>query len=147
MDNALFVRGLEALRDLAGDGQRFIDRQRGAGDDARGEGLALNQFHDQRLDAVCFFEPEEMGDVGMIERGEHFGFTLESRESFVIQGDGGRQDLDGDVAPEPRIAGAIDLAHASRAELRDHFIRAEPGTSRQSHDARGLYAAARRASA
>src|SRR5258708_36223219 len=35
------------------------------------------------------------------------------------------QDLDGDVPPEPVVAGAKDLAHSSRPDGRDEEVRAE----------------------
>ena len=36
----------------------------------------------------------------------------------------GGQNLDGDVAAEPRVARAIDLAHPAGAERRDDLVRA-----------------------
>lgn len=38
------------------------------------------------------------------------------------------QDVDCDVAIEPLIARAADLAHATAAEKRHNFMRSEPGT-------------------
>jgi len=35
----------------------------------------------------------------------------------------GRQELDRDVAPEPRVPRAVNLAHAARAHQGDDFIR------------------------
>ena len=36
------------------------------------------------------------------------------------------ENLDGDGAIEPRVAGLVDLAHPARAKRRDDFVRAEP---------------------
>ena len=44
-----------------------------------------------------------------------------------------RKDLDRDLPVKPRIARAIDLAHATRAEEREHFIRAEVRPGGQRH--------------
>src|SRR5947207_15043966 len=44
-----------------------------------------------------------------------------------------REHLQRDVAVKLRVSGAIDLAHAARADLGDDFIRADPRTWRQSH--------------
>jgi hypothetical protein len=41
--------------------------------------------------------------------------------------------FDGRVAPKPRVAGAVDLAHASRAERGDDFVRPEPNACGESH--------------
>jgi len=44
-----------------------------------------------------------------------------------------RQQLDGDLPIEPRIAGAIDLAHAARADPADDFVRADDGPGWKRH--------------
>ena len=54
-----------------------------------------------------------MRDVGMVERRQRFGFALEARQTFGILREGLRQDLDGHLAIETGIAGAIHLAHAA----------------------------------
>ena len=64
-------------------------------------------------------------DVGMTQRGRRAGFLLEAREPLGIRGKCWRQDLDGDVAAEPRVAGAIDLAHATFAKLGKDLIGAK----------------------
>ena len=43
------------------------------------------------------------------------------------RGESRRQRLDRDHAVEPRVAGAIDLAHAARAERRQDLVVAETG--------------------
>ena len=89
--------------------------------------LALDQFHDERADAVRFFEAVDGGDVRMVQRGEHPGFALKPREPLRVGGEGLGQDLDRDVAIELRVARAIDLAHAAGAERRQDLVRAEAG--------------------
>ena len=42
-----------------------------------------------------------------------------------VLGEGRGQDLDGDVAIELGVGGAIDRAHAALAERRDDFVGAE----------------------
>ena len=44
-----------------------------------------------------------------------------------------RQHLDRDVAPEPRVAGAIDLAHPARAERRQDLVGTEFRPGRERH--------------
>jgi hypothetical protein len=44
------------------------------------------------------------------------------------------EDFDRDGAIEPRVARAIDFSHSTRAEERDHLIRAESSAGRQGHD-------------
>ncbi len=58
----------------------------------------------------------QRGNVGMIEGGEHFRFTLESCDAFRIGSEGLGQDLHRDRAAESLIPCEIDFAHAARAE-------------------------------
>ena len=66
----------------------------------------------------------QVRDVRVIERRERLRFAFETRASVAIAGDRGRQDLEGDIATEPGIAGAIHLAHASGADGTLDFINA-----------------------
>ena len=68
-----------------------------------------------------FFDAVNGGDVRMVQRREHFGFALEAGEAFGIVGEARREDFDRDVALQPRVARAIDLAHAAGAERCQHL--------------------------
>ena len=51
-----------------------------------------------------------------------------SLETFDAIGIGGKvmtQYLDRDGAPEPRVAGAIDLTHTARADGSNYFVRSQ----------------------
>ena len=61
----------------------------------------------------------------MVQRGEHSRLALEARKPIRIARHCARQDLDRDVAPELRVARAVHLAHAARAEQRLQMIRAQ----------------------
>jgi hypothetical protein len=65
----------------------------------------------------------------MVQRGEHLRFALESGQAIGIAREYLGQDLERDIAAEPRIARAPHFAHAARAEGGQHFIRAEAHTS------------------
>ncbi len=75
-------------------------------------------------------------NVGMVEGGGRAGLLFEAMEAVRVCGKRGGQNLDGDVASQPRITGAIHLAHAPGAKEVDDFVRAEPGTRRERHRAR-----------
>ena len=45
-----------------------------------------------------------------------------------------RQHLDRDVAPQARVPGAINLAHASRAYRREDLVRPEAGPGFDCHE-------------
>ena len=55
-------------------------------------------------------------DVGVVQRGEDFGFALKPREPVAIRHHGGRQDLDSHLALQLGIGGPIHLAHASATQ-------------------------------
>jgi hypothetical protein len=52
--------------------------------------------------------------------------SLEASQAIAIACDGRQQDLDGDVALQPSVAGAIDLSHAAGSEGRDDLVGTEP---------------------
>ena len=78
-------------------------------------------------------ESVDLSDVRMVERSEHLCLALEAREPIAVAREMLRQHLDGDIALQLRIAGAIDLAHAAGTERRDDFVRAKAGPGRERH--------------
>jgi hypothetical protein len=52
----------------------------------------------------------------MVQRRCSARFLLEPLQAFTIGRKRRRQDLDGHVAPQPGVAGAIDLAHPAGAD-------------------------------
>ena len=74
-------------------------------------------------------------DVGVGEAGERLHLALEARERVGIGGEGRGKHLDGDVAPEARVARPIDLAHAARADGCDDLVRAQAGAGAKRHRA------------
>ena len=82
----LLVRRLERLGDLLRDWQGLVERNRSARDALR-QILAFDELHDEGRHAVRLFEPEDLRNVRMIERGEDFGLALEARQPLAIAGD------------------------------------------------------------
>src|SRR5215471_21294852 len=110
MDDALFVRGFEGLRDLSRDRQRFIDGNCPTRDPLR-EILTLDKLHYQRVDATAVLKTMNMGDVRMIQCSQRARFALKAREPLGVARERFGQDLDRDEAIELDIARAIHLAH------------------------------------
>src|SRR5207244_664239 len=73
-------------------------------------------------------------DVLMVERGQGLRLALEARGAAGIVAQRVGQCLDRDVAVQARIAGAIHLAHAARADLGDDLVDAEPSASREAQE-------------
>ena len=61
----------------------------------------------------------------MIERGEHLRLALEAREAIGIGANDSGRTLIATSRFEPRVAGAIDLAHAAHAERSDDLVAAD----------------------
>ena len=70
----------------------------------------------------------------MVERREELRLALEAGHAFRVGDEQIGEDLDCDVAPELRVMRAIHLAHASGAEWRHDFVRAQPGSCGQRHE-------------
>ena len=88
--------------------------------------LPFDELHHQgRVTPSTLFEAVDRGDVRVIERGERFGFALETREALGVRRERVRQDLDRDLAAERGVGGPPDLPHAAFADGRGDFIDAE----------------------
>ena len=114
MDDPLLVGRFEGFGDLLGDGQGFVDRDRPLRDAVR-QRRPLDEFKDQRLDAVRLLQPVDAPDVGMVQRGEHLGLTLEAGQPVRVGGERLGENLERHVAVELGVAGLIDLT-SSRQE-------------------------------
>ena len=137
MDDAPFVRRVERLRDLPGDRERLALRDRAALETA-GEVLAFDELHREHVCGLAgrrrrLLEAVDVGDVGMVERGEQLRFPLEAGEPVGIARDGRGQQLEGDRALEPRVARPVHLAHAPRAEESFDRVRPEANAGGEAH--------------
>ena len=126
MDDAVLVRRFERFRDLAGDVQRLRQWQR-PGRDPTGERRPIDELEDEIPALVHDFDAVDRADVRMIERGEDLGLALEPRDAFGVACQGIGQRFDRDVPVEPRVARAVDFAHAAGAKRRSDFIGADVG--------------------
>src|SRR5207253_11418529 len=96
--------------------------------------LALDELHRQEVNAAGLFDGEDAHDAGMVERGESPCLALEALEP---PGGGRhllRQHLDGDVAPELRVGGAIHLTHSALPELRADLVGPEFRSRTKNHE-------------
>ena len=60
-------------------------------------------------------------------------FLLEAAQPLGVARDARGQHLDRDLAPEPRVARAVDLAHGARAERALDLVRPELDAGGQRH--------------
>ena len=139
MNDPLRMGSFEGLRDLSGTRQRFVQRE-GTLCNAVGERGSLNQFKDERVDAMRFLDAENRGDVGMVQRRKNLRFALEPSEAVRIEREKVRENLESDVPMQSGIVAPIDLSHPTRANELADFIDAQPDTWRLRHETRpGLY--------
>ena len=69
----------------------------------------------------------------MIQGGQQLGFATKPSQSLGIGRNTVRQHLDGDLALQSGIKGAVHLAHAAGPEQVEDLIWAEPCTGAQGH--------------
>jgi hypothetical protein len=127
------MRGLEREGDLATDRQGLLGREPAALQAIR-ERLALDQLHDQdRHAAVAVLETVQGRDAGMVEGGEDARLLPQASEPLGLARELVGQRLEGDLAMQFRVAGAVDLAHAPGAEPGHDLVGAYARSGRQ-HD-------------
>jgi hypothetical protein len=97
------------------------------------DGFAFEILQHEVVDAVLMADVEQRANARVAERGDRARFTIEAISQPRIGSERRRQDLDGDGAIEPRVTGAIDLAHAARAEGRNDLIGAQAATGLETH--------------
>ena len=69
----------------------------------------------------------------MIEAGDDLRLALEPLTRQRVGRDVRGQDLDGDVAIQPRVGGLVDLAHPAGPERADHLVGSETRSRGQHH--------------
>ena len=124
MDDAGAMRGGERLGNLYRGRQRGGQWERPAFE-ARGQRLALNQFHHEEVSRPDLVHSVQRGDMGMVEGGECLRLAREASNAVWVAGHRIRQNLDRNGTPELRIVRAIDLAHGPGAERGKDFVGAE----------------------
>ena len=121
MDDAAPVSGVERIRNLAGEVDHSLGRDRALLDDLLHRPPLEPLHRDERLPAM-FPELVDHADVRVFERRGEAGFPFESREPFGGHDRVGAQQLDRDFAAEAEILGAIDHAHTALTELVEQTI-------------------------
>ena len=125
MDDAALVRGREPARDLDGEVNRLGRREPLVLQQAIAERLAFEQLHHRIDDARLVPDVVEREDVWMVQSRHRTRLALEAREPIGVALGLGGEHLDGDLAAEARVAGAIDLAHPAAANRADDFVGSE----------------------
>ena len=131
VNDAVLVRECEAVGHRGRDAQRLTNRQAASvpGEQARGEGLALESFHHQAGPLVSLDDVVQAADVGVRERRQDPGLALYPRAPSRIVPGAVPEGLDRDRSIEAGIARTIHLALASGAERSEDLVGTEPGSA------------------
>ena len=84
--------------------------------------------------AIVLADVVNAENIGMAECGDGTGFLLETPEAVGIGGEGGGQNLDGDIASQALIAGAVNLAHSASTDECNEFVGSEFRTGSERHE-------------
>src|SRR5271163_247367 len=74
-----------------------------------------------------------LGDIGMIERGQHLGLTFETHQPLGVSCQSFGQYLDGYVPIQPGVARLVYLTHPAGANGRNNLVGAEFVACRERH--------------
>ena len=124
VDQAAAVRRGQRLSDFTRIAHGVVDRQ-GSAAQPVAQRLPFDVLDDEEVDAVVTADVVERADVRMIEAGDRASFLLEARMQARVRTQMGRQDLQGHGPAEPGVRGAVNLAHAARANQVGERVRPE----------------------
>ena len=117
------MRGDERVGDALDPAQRDLERRRAVLAQRLGQRPALDELHHEDVVALVRDDVEQRDDVRVADRRGGARLAQHARAALDIAGGVGRQHLERDVAIEPLVARAPDLAHRALAELRDEPVR------------------------
>ena len=132
MDDAALVRGFERVGDLSRDRQRFVQRNRPCAMRSASVGPSTSS----RTSARCLrvLEAVDLRDVRMVQRRERPALRARKRASRSgSAANASGRTLIATSRFSLRVARAIHLAHAARADQRDDFVSADTGAGSHSH--------------
>jgi hypothetical protein len=121
MNDALAVRGIEGVRELAAGIQDLFERKR-AVLNAPAQRLALEELHRDEVPAFVDADVIDRADVRMVQRRCDARFAQEPLDILRRHAGTVGQELERDMASKPRVLGFIDDAHSARAQLPEDFV-------------------------
>jgi hypothetical protein len=132
MDDACGMGLGEALCDLMSQLHRAAQRHRVLGQD-RSNSVSIDPFRCEVGGVAFAADVVDREDVRVVQRRGRARFLLEPRDA-IRRSHFGPQHLDRNRAPQPRVFGAVDLAHAARPEKRLEHVRTQASAGGQWHD-------------
>jgi hypothetical protein len=137
VNDALLVGRGEAAGDLDPEVDDLPRRQRSPGEPYP-QGFALEQLEDEVGRIALQTDVEHREDVGMADGSRCSSLVRKATHPCGLGSFLGSDDLDRDIAADPRVASAVHLSHPSRAEGRQDLVRAKACSATQRHVAGAL---------
>ena len=132
MDDSLVVRGGEPRGHAGGVLEGRAHRQRPAREQLA-QRPPFQQLADDVGNAFVGADVVHRQDVWMVEAARGLRLVLEPPQPLGVADEAGGQHFDRHVPAQPRVARAVDFAHAPRAETGDDLVGTEAGAGRQRH--------------
>jgi hypothetical protein len=125
MHDPFLVRGADTARDLRRVFDGLARRKRPL--QALAKRDALEQLRNDEGQSVVRANIEDRQKVRMIDRAGGAGFLLEAPQPVGVLRECRRQDLDGHLARDARVARAVDLPRPARPEGGNDFVVTDAG--------------------
>ncbi len=132
MNDPVFVRVGQGVRNLNPVAQNALNRQPVAWDDFV-QPPAIEQLHDDEGFAIGLTDFVDGADIGVVQKRGMLCLSNQARAGSFVEAMLPGHGLDRDLSPQPRIAGAIDLAHPARAKRGKDFVGAESSAGSKNH--------------
>ena len=130
--NARLVRGGETSGHLNGDVEDFLQRH-GPFGDRHAQCHAIHHFGDDIGNAALHADVVDGQNIGVVQAAGGARFQCEAALLVGIHGAVSMQNLDGHVALQPGIPGAVDLSHAPGPQKIDDPVGSQRTSRIQSH--------------
>ena len=91
------------------------------------DGLAFDQFHHKVVVGIVHAGGIDLHQVGVPERGEDGGLSLEHVEKLCVSRHLGAQDLNGDGSLQADVFAAVDHAHGALTDAVSQLVHAAQG--------------------
>ena len=132
MDHAVAVGFIQRVRHLRAILQHLVRGKRPP-PDTHAQSFAFQVLQHQVVGSFVLSNVIQNTDVRMRELGNGASLALETFAEFRIAGKMVRQDFDGDIAVQSRIAGAVNFAHPAGSSGRDDLVRAQACACSERH--------------
>lgn len=133
MEDTVFMGMGQRLGDLPGVPQQRLDRQAARRNRLR-ERPALDELHDDEVLAAVFPDLVDRANVRVVERGGRAGLAQQALARGLVAAVVRRQHLQGHVAAQHHVAGAVDHPHPAGAELRVDAVMAQHAAEHGVHN-------------